>query len=97
MKYLKNENLEELIKEGKYIVDFYATWCGPCKMMEPVLEVISEKINVIKVDIDKFSSLASQYKIMSVPTLIIFKDGEKIKEIIGYKNEEELEDIINNL
>ena len=94
---LENNNLEELIKDGKFLVDFYAQWCGPCKMMHPVLENISDKINIIKVDIDKFQEIANKYKVMSVPTLIFFKSGEKVLEKVGYTSEEELLEIIEKL
>ena len=97
MIYLEKNNLDELIKEGTYLVDFYAEWCGPCKMLTPVLENLEDKINVVKVDIDKFEKLAFEYRIMSVPTLILFKDGEKRKELIGLRDEEELLEVINSL
>ena len=97
MIYLEKNNLDELIKEGTYLVDFYAEWCGPCKMLTPVLENLEAKINVVKVDIDKFEKLAFEYRIMSVPTLILFKDGEKRKELIGFRDEEELLEVINSL
>ena len=97
MIYLEKNNLDELVKEGLYLVDFYAEWCGPCKMLTPVLENLEDKINVIKVDIDKFEKLAFEYRIMSVPTLIFFKDGEKKEELIGFRDEEELLEVINSL
>ena len=97
MIYLEKENLNDLIKSGNYLVDFYAEWCGPCKMLHPVLESISDKINIIKVDIDKFEKLTNDYRIMSVPTLIFFKDGEKVQEVVGFQSEEELLNIINSL
>ncbi len=97
MKYLEKNNLDELIKEGNYLVDFYAEWCGPCKMLHPVLESIEDKINIVKVDIDKFQELSSDYRIMSVPTLLFFKDGKKIEEIVGFHTEDELLEIINSL
>ena len=77
MVHLEKDNLDELVKEGLHVVDFYAEWCGPCKMLAPVLESLEDKINVIKVDIDKFEKLAFDYRIMSVPTLVFFKDGKK--------------------
>ena len=97
MIYLEKNKLDELIKEGTHLVDFYAEWCGPCKMLTPVLENLEDKINVIKVDIDKFEKLAFEYRIMSVPTLIFFKDGEKKEELIGFRDEEELLEVINSL
>ena len=97
MKYLEKEDLNELVKEGTHLVDFYAEWCGPCKMMHPVLESIESKIDVIKVDIDKFEKLAMEYKIMSVPTLVFFKDGEVVEELIGFRSEDELLETINKL
>jgi len=97
MVYLEKDNLDELIKEGNYLVDFYAEWCGPCKMLGPILEEIEDKINIIKVDIDKFQELTLKYRIMSVPTLIFFKDGEKAEEVVGFHDEEELLEIIEKL
>lgn len=97
MIHLEKDNLDELIKEGTHLLDFYAQWCGPCKMLTPVLETISDKINIIKIDIDEFPKLTSEYRIMSVPTLIFFKDGKKVKEIVGFQTEEELLEIINEM
>lgn len=90
---LKSEVLEELTREGIVIVDFYATWCGPCKMLAPVLELFNEKnktIQVIKVDVDTHRELAMNYSVMSVPTLILFKDGKLVKRQSGYMTEESL-------
>ena len=97
MIYLDNDNLDEVIASGKYLVDFYATWCGPCKMLEPILESLEDKINIVKVDIDKFPKLASKYRVMSIPTLIFFDSGEKKEEVIGYHDEEELLEIISKI
>ena len=97
MTYLEKDNLDDLVKDGKHLVDFYAEWCGPCKMMSPVLENLEDKIDIIKVDIDKFEELTLKYRIMSVPTLIFFVDGKKEEELIGFRTEEDLEEVINNL
>ena len=72
------ENFSELIKE-KVLVDFYANWCGPCKMLSPVLETISNDIKIIKVDIDKYNDLAREYGVMSIPCLVMFDSGKEIK------------------
>ncbi len=87
---LSNENFDELIHAGTHLVDFYAEWCGPCKMLAPILEQVDDKINIIKVDVDTHEGLASKYRVMSVPTLIYFKDGEKIKETSGFKTKDML-------
>lgn len=97
IKYLEKNNFNELVKEGYYLVDFYAEWCGPCKMMGPVLESIEDKIDIIKIDVDKFPDLAQEYRVMSIPDLMIFKDGEKILESVGFQSKEDLEEVINNL
>ena len=75
------ENFSDIIKSSQpTLVDFFATWCGPCKMMHPVLEQLKkelgESIRIIKLDVDKSESLAMQYRIQSVPTLMLFKGGE---------------------
>lgn len=96
IKYLEKNNFNELVKEGYHLVDFYAEWCGPCKMMGPVLESIEDKIDIIKIDVDKFPDLAQEYRVMSIPDLMIFKDGEKILESVGFQSKEDLEEVINN-
>ncbi len=91
VKNLNNDNFkaEILESEGIAIVDFYADWCGPCKMMAPVIDKIAEEnpeLNVAKVNVDEASELASQFGIMSIPTLVIFKDGREINRSLGAKN-----------
>ena len=80
------------------IVDFYAEWCGPCKILAPVLANVSEKyedsISIIKIDIDKYSNLAQDYEVQSVPTLIFFLDGKEVKRTTGFMPEEKLTQII---
>ena len=74
-------DFSEVIKNSKpTLVDFYATWCGPCKMMHPILDKLKENVgdavSILKIDVDKNQELSAQYRIQSVPTLMIFKDGE---------------------
>lgn len=97
IKHLKeNENLESLLTKDLTLVDFYAEWCGPCKMLGPVLEKL-EDINIIKVDVDIHQQLAMNYGIMSVPSLLFFKNGQLVKKEIGFRSEEDLKNIISNL
>lgn len=97
MIYLDKEDFNELISSGTVLVDFSATWCGPCKMLEGELEAIEDKIKIVKVDIDKFQKLTQEYRIMSVPTMIFYKDGKKVNEVVGYHTSDELLEIINGL
>ncbi|HIS18793.1 MAG TPA: thioredoxin [Candidatus Coprovivens excrementavium] len=95
LKVLSNEkDFDSTIKEGKWLVDFYAEWCGPCKMLSPIIEELSKKYNVLKVDTDKCPSIAMKFGIMSIPTLIVFENGTKIKQSMGYMPLEEVEDLI---
>ena len=94
---LENNNLDDFIKEGKSLVDFYAQWCGPCKMLAPVLEKFENDIKIIKVDVDKLPDLAMKYRVMSIPTLIFFNDGEVKEEVVGFRDYEEIKNIIDNL
>lgn len=96
MIHLEKENFDELIKD-KVVVDFFATWCGPCKMLGPVFEELSTEINdikFIKVDIDEHEDLCRKYKVMSVPTLIVFDKGKEVKRNIGFIPKEKLKEFI---
>lgn len=100
LKHLQEENLKELTSSGLVLVDFYATWCGPCKMLGPVLEELAEEkeeLSIIKVDIDKHNDLAREYAIMSVPTMIIYKDGKVAKKLVGFMPKQALLKEINNI
>ena len=81
------EQFNELITKGRVLVDFFATWCGPCKMLAPELGEFAERdpnITIVKVDVDKFNSLAAQYNVRAVPTLVYFNDGKIVKTTSGY-------------
>ena len=100
MIYLDKENFNELIKDGVVIVDFYANWCGPCKILSPILDEVSKElkdIKFIKVDVDKHEDIAREYGIMSIPTLIFFKNGEVVNKNIGLINEEKIQEIIDEI
>ena len=101
---LNVDSFDEAIStsEQPIIVDFWAEWCGPCKMIAPVLDEIATenagKISIGKVNVDENPDLARRFEVMSIPTLIVFKDGEPIKRLVGAKNKagllEDLSDII---
>lgn len=97
------ENFQEEVLDAKQpvLVDMFATWCGPCKMMSPVIEELAEEyegqVKVGKVDIDADSELAAQYGIMSVPTFLIFKDGQISDKIIGAVPKEILKEAIDKV
>ncbi|MEI8230400.1 MAG: thioredoxin [Candidatus Peregrinibacteria bacterium] len=81
------------------LVDFYATWCGPCKIMHPVMEELAQdyagKIKVVKIDVDAEGELASQFNIMSIPTFVFFKDGKPLKSFMGAQPKESVAKLIN--
>ena len=94
IKYLENESdFKEIIKEGTWIVDFYADWCGPCKMLGAILE--ETDYNILKVNTDSFQDLSFSFGIMSIPTLIIFKDGKEKNKSTGLIDREELKRIMD--
>lgn len=96
---LKDENIEELVNSGVVILDFYAHWCGPCKMLGPVLESLEAEmpnIKVVKINVDENEALAMKYNVMSIPTLVLYKDGNMIEQKLGFQTKEMLIEWINN-
>lgn len=96
---INGENFEtEVLNEDKpVVVDFFATWCGPCKAQSPILEEMNkenENIKFVKVDVDKNAELADKYDIMSIPTIIVFKNGNVIKQFVGLTDKEQIMEII---
>lgn len=89
IKYLEKEEDFEAITKEEVIVDFYADWCGPCKMMGTTLEELDE-LNILKLNVDDFPDIARKFGVMSIPTLIKFKNGEEVKRVVGYKTKDEL-------
>lgn len=98
MKYLeKEEDFNEIIKKDLVLVDFFATWCGPCQALGLVLEEFCKEnkdIEVLKVDVDKFSKISKEYGIMTIPSLKVFKNGKVVKEHTGYLSKAELKELV---
>lgn len=101
MEHLKitNKNFEQEVLESKktVLIDFYANWCGPCKMLRPIIEEIAqehEEIRVVKINVDEEQELAMKYEIMSIPTLIVIKDGVEKNRKIGLASKSEIISII---
>lgn len=99
MKIIKSvEEFEQTIETGKVLVDFFATWCGPCRMLTPVLEELSEEVNdvtIIKVDVDELPELARRYAIMSIPTIFYFVDGQIVNKTVGFQDKQSLKKSFN--
>ena len=89
MKKVTELEFQEAITEGYTLVDFYADWCGPCKMLQPVLEELDKefenKVEIVKVDVDVEQGLARRFGVQSIPTLILFKDGEPVEKTMGFR------------
>ena len=100
-KVATNNTFDELIQSDKLVVaDFWATWCGPCRMLTPILdeveEEMSDKIQVVKVNVDDADEVAAQFRIMSIPTLLFFKNGQIVDKTVGAMPKNELINKINS-
>jgi thioredoxin 1 len=97
---LNNENFEATVKEGVSLVDFWAPWCGPCRMIAPVIEELANdfegKANICKINTDEEQDLAVKFGIRSIPTVLIMKDGEIVDTLVGANSKTEYTDKINS-
>ncbi len=98
MTYLdSSKNFDDIISNGKVVVDFFAEWCGPCKMLGPVLEEVSKNnpdVKFLKVDTDEYEDIARRFGIMSIPCIKVFQDGKEVKSTVGFMDKKTLEDFI---
>lgn len=98
---LTEANFEQTIKEGVALVDFWAPWCGPCRMLAPVIEELGEEFEgrakICKVNTDEAQDLAAQFGIRSIPTLLFFKDGEVVDQLIGAQSKQAIASKLNSL
>ena len=99
IKEIKESEFENVVlkEKGKVLVDFYANWCGPCKMLRPVLESIASERSdkkIISIDVDEAEDLAREYGIISIPCVILFEDGKEVNRSIGLKSKSEIEGML---
>lgn len=95
---LDDSNFEETVKKGVTLVDFYADWCGPCRMIAPIMEELSVdfkgKAKIGKLDIEQAQETTSNFQVTSIPTIILFKDGKEINRIVGLRGKDALSSLI---
>lgn len=97
--YANSNNFDETISSGLTLVDFYADWCGPCKMIAPILEEVAgsrDDVKIVKVDVDANQAIAQRYEVMSIPTLILFKEGNVVAQTLGFQPKASLEQWIDS-
>ena len=94
---VNKDNFDKEVLTGTVLVDFNASWCGPCRMIRPILDEIAEErssAKIVSVDIDEQEELANKYNVSSIPCLVLFKDGKEVTRSIGLKPKEELEKLL---
>ena len=100
VKKITNNDMQEALAAPLALVDFSATWCGPCQMLAPVFDELAEEmgseVNFYSVDVDANSQLAEQYNIMSVPSILLFKNGEKAAQTVGFQSKESIADFVRS-
>jgi len=104
MLFLTDQNFDQEVTQEKtlpILIDFYADWCGPCKMMAPVIEELASqyegKIKIAKLDVDKNQAVAAKFNVMSIPTLLFFKNGQVVNQLVGAIPKEQLKKELDNL
>ncbi len=99
VEHISQSNFDEVVSGTEVVlVDFFATWCNPCKMLAPVLDQISESLpenrKIVKIDIDENMEAARKFGVMSIPTLILFKNGQAAQRLVGVRPEEEIRELL---
>lgn len=100
VKNLTTDDFEKAVAKGRVLVDCYADWCGPCQMLSPIIEELSDEISdwdFYKLDTDAESEIMEKYEIMSIPTILLFSDGELKDSLVGFRSKEELKKILEKV
>lgn len=96
---ITDRNFDETIKSGVTLVDFWAAWCGPCQMQAPIIDRLAKayegRVKICKMNVDENGTTAARFGVMSIPTLIIFKDGQKVQQFVGVQSEDHLKTAID--
>lgn len=100
IKHLTDSNFKEEIKKGVTLVDFAAAWCGPCRMMEPIIEEVAKhfenKAAIAKIDLDANQQIAAEFQVSSIPTMILFKDGKEVDRLVGLRDAEAVIEFVDS-
>ena len=100
MKITNTAEFDAIKDNGVVLVDFYADWCGPCKMISPILEELAKeyegKVTIVKVNVDENGDLAGRYGVMSIPNLVLFKNGDVVKQVVGFQPKNQLQALLNS-
>lgn len=101
MKITNTAEFDAIRENGVVLVDFYADWCGPCKMISPILEELAKeyegKVTIAKVNVDENGDIAGRYGVMSIPNLVLFKNGEVVKQVVGFQPKNQLQALLNSV
>ncbi|GAA6426940.1 thioredoxin [Dielma fastidiosa] len=100
MKITNTAEFDAIKDNGVVLVDFYADWCGPCKMISPILEELAKeyegKVTIAKVNVDENGDIAGRYGVMSIPNLVLFKNGDVVKQVVGFQPKNQLQALLNS-
>ena len=100
LKYLNDDNFESTISQGVTLVDFYADWCGPCRMIAPIVEELANELSgqatIAKLDTQEAEKTTMNLGVTSIPTVIVFKDGKEVKRVVGVRGKEELKKMVTS-
>ena len=98
IKMISEDQFEKTIEHGVTLVDFYADWCGPCRIVTPHLEAVAKemegKVTIVKIDVDKAQQVSSTYQITSIPTLVLFKDGKQVDTMVGVRDAKAIKEFV---